>query len=572
MNFEQLISALAASDALSIIIKATAAIALAMTAMFLARSYSAAVRHLIAAALFAFLFLLPLGSMILPAAEVAVNLDLPADTTAAAPVADNTVERIEARQSVPVARAQPARSIDVPWPLLITMLYLTGMLSLLISLAAGVWRLRHLRETGEVSVEGTRLATELAIRGGIRHPAEVVFTSELAVPATFGFVRPTILLPGEVSNWTESEVADAVRHELEHIRRLDWLTQIAARLVCAFYWPHPLVWMAWRRMSLEAERACDDAVLRDRIAEPSGYAEQLVSLARRISPAAGTPALAMARRSDLGRRVQAILDPRTRRGAASIRTVLLTMMVALVSVFTLAPLRAVDRADEQNVLHADDVANPLDTALYQSAEQGRMNMVQTLLDSGANVNAVISGDGTPLIGAARAGHRDMVSYLLDRGADINLPSGGDGNPLIMAAREGHTDVVRLLLDRGADVNRIVPGDENALINASAEGQVEMVRLLIARGADVHQRIAVESSDRPGQREWRSALSMAERGRRRASNDAVRDGVAGGIEGGVDGALSGKSEAVQEGVADGIEGSLVRYDQVILLLRSAGARE
>ena len=37
--------------------------------------------------------------------------------------------------------------------------------------------------------------------------------------------------------------------------------QILARAVAAFYWFHPLVWMAWRRLCLEAERSCDDAVV-----------------------------------------------------------------------------------------------------------------------------------------------------------------------------------------------------------------------------------------------------------------------------------------------------------------------
>ena len=57
--------------------------------------------------------------------------------------------------------------------------------------------------------------------------------------------------------------------------------QYMARFVCALYWFHPLVWMAWRRLRLEAERACDDAVLRR--AEATAYADQLVLLAERLA-------------------------------------------------------------------------------------------------------------------------------------------------------------------------------------------------------------------------------------------------------------------------------------------------
>jgi hypothetical protein len=70
--------------------------------------------------------------------------------------------------------------------------------------------------------------------------------------------------------------------------------------------------MAWHRLHLEAERACDDAVLES--AESTQYAEQLVSLARRMSTARALPSLAMASRSDLSARVVALLDGTRKRG------------------------------------------------------------------------------------------------------------------------------------------------------------------------------------------------------------------------------------------------------------------
>ena len=59
--------------------------------------------------------------------------------------------------------------------------------------------------------------------------------------------------------------------------------------------------------------------------------------------------------------------------------------------------------------------------------------MRALLDRGAQVNAVVDGDGSPLICAAREGHLDIVRLLLEHGADVNLAGPGDGNPLIMAA-------------------------------------------------------------------------------------------------------------------------------------------
>jgi hypothetical protein len=60
-----------------------------------------------------------------------------------------------------------------------------------------------------------------------------------------------------------------------------------ARVVCAAYWFHPLIWIAWRRLALEVERACDDAVLGR--SEAAAYAGQLVGLAERPQSAAEPP-------------------------------------------------------------------------------------------------------------------------------------------------------------------------------------------------------------------------------------------------------------------------------------------
>jgi hypothetical protein len=44
---------------------------------------------------------------------------------------------------------------------------------------------------------------------------------------------------------------------------IDDLAMDLVRIVCAVYWLHPLVWVVNRRISVDVERACDDAVLRD---------------------------------------------------------------------------------------------------------------------------------------------------------------------------------------------------------------------------------------------------------------------------------------------------------------------
>ena len=240
--------------------------------------------------------------------------------------------------------------------------------------------------------------------------------------------------------------------------------QIVARVVAAFYWFHPLVWTAWRRLCLEAERSCDDAVVISE--ERADYAEQLVLLAQRMSATPLQPMLGMANRSDLSTRVTAVLDDRLERGRAGFTLAAGTIAAAALIVATVAPVRAIAKVDAAAVSAEDQSGRStgrrtraLDRALYEAAEAGDIDGVKEMLAAGANPSAAIEGDGNPLIGAARSGSAEIAKLLLDQGADPNGIVEGDGSPLIQAAKNGQLAQVRMLIDRGADVNLAVEGDE-----------------------------------------------------------------------------------------------------------------
>ena len=153
---------------------------------------------------------------------------------------------------------------------------------------------------------------------------------------TCGFLRPAVILPKDAENWNQEDLSRAIVHELEHVRRGDSLSRFLARAACAAYWFHPLVWISWRTLVLEAERSCDDAVLRG--SEATAYADQLVDLAMRLSATRRSPLLAMANRADLATRVRALLDARQPRGRAGILALGLTCAVAAVLVIAMSPL------------------------------------------------------------------------------------------------------------------------------------------------------------------------------------------------------------------------------------------
>ena len=538
---------------LSLLLKGTLLLTVGLAAVRAAARSRAALRHIVLAATFGTLAALPFAAT--------ATLDIPLATDRAATAASPPAPTVAPPQG-PTPQAPPAEVAGggsanassvplVPWTTLARFAWAAGAILLLAQPIAVFLRLRRLRRTSIPLPDLRGAVRALAAEAGVRQPVEVVSHEEAKLPFTFGLRRPVIVLPPDAGGWSEDDLRRALVHELEHVRRGDWAVLSGARLACALWWFHPLAWAAWRRLCLEAERACDDAV----VAREAGtdYAEQLVVLAKRLTASHPQPVLGMANRSDLSARVSALLDESQARGRAGFGAVTAALSGALAVLLVVAPLRAVPAsgASAPNVRAVQGAqaspGTPLDRALYEAALDGDTDAVLDLLSKGANVNAPVPGDGSPLIGAVRSGNPAAVALLLDRGAnpDLGVPGDGsaliaaaaggridivemllargaspnlgvrgDGNPLIAASGAGRHAIVSLLLDRGADIERVVPGDENALIQAAGAGHLEVVKTLVRRGANVNARVRAAGS-RAGEGEWRTPLGVARRGRHQA---------------------------------------------------------
>jgi uncharacterized protein (TIGR03435 family) len=200
-------------------------------------------------------------------------------------------------------------------------------------------RLRRLRQSGIVWRQGQEVVDEIAARQAVRVRVQLLVDEDAVGPMTGGVFRPLLALPQDARQWAPVALRHAIVHELEHIRRADWLMLCTARVGCALYWFHPLVWMCWRNLRLDAERACDDAVLG--LAEPEAYANQLLTLAERLASHRTGTALAMANRSDLATRVTAVLDASRPRGRAGFHWTAVAAVAAVLLIALIAPLRAV---------------------------------------------------------------------------------------------------------------------------------------------------------------------------------------------------------------------------------------
>jgi bla regulator protein blaR1 len=513
---------LSGAAGLSILLKATFFLGLGLMAAWLAKRKRASVRHLLLAATFAMLLALPFLVLAGPAVSIEIPIAVADDGVAASNAA---LSRSPVGTTAPADANDGLARSESSRPALSTLLlgvWFSGAALLMISFAIDLWRVRRIVRNGLPWFELRDKVGSLAAEAGVRQTVTVLRHEDVAAPFMCGVWRPMIVLPAAAPDWSDEDLNRALVHELEHVRRMDWAIQFAARFTSAWYWFHPLVWVAWRRLCLEAERACDDAVVQR--ADRADYAEQLVLMAQRMSKAGTQPVLGMANRSDLASRVAAVLDVTQRRGRAGTLAITSATCAAVLVGAAIAPVRAVAvsprrtgiaeaPASAQSRSEAPVIPerpSRLDVALFEAAAGGDIGAITKLLDAGADVNAAIAGDGSPLIGAAREGRLDAVRLLLDRGADVDKGVRGDGNALIMAARQGHLNVVSLLLDGGAGIEHVVPGDENALIQASGSGHFEVVKHLVSRGANVNARVWAPRNRDEG--EWRTPLGMARRGR------------------------------------------------------------
>lgn len=178
-------------------------------------------------------------------------------------------------------RASHSWKISIPW---LIGVWLTG-LSLFGTISLLHW-LRFVRQLKRTTCctnkQLAELVDDLARRLGVRQSVRVLVSSGRTGPAVIGLWRPRIVMPAILVDKRQfARLEPLLAHELLHVRRGDlWLSllQAVARTV---WWFHPFVWMAMSRISREAERCCDEAVLAELGYEPSHYARSLLDVLER---------------------------------------------------------------------------------------------------------------------------------------------------------------------------------------------------------------------------------------------------------------------------------------------------
>lgn len=133
---------------------------------------------------------------------------------------------------------------------------------------------RLITPTGELQLFASKVACDI----GITKKISVWISHHIDVPATIGFIKPVILIPlASINNLSGHQLEAIILHELAHIKRNDYFTNLIISAIETILFFNPFVVLLSNIIKRERENCCDDFVLQYRY-DPHSYASALLRL------------------------------------------------------------------------------------------------------------------------------------------------------------------------------------------------------------------------------------------------------------------------------------------------------
>ena len=209
----------------------------------------------------------------------------------------------------PVPTMVASRPVSVPWNILLSVLWLGGVLVLGLRLCWGhcsvLALVNRARPAPQAVCEEGRLVAESI---GCRRAVCVIRSKEISSPFVFGFLRPRLLLPERMCRTSyRDDLGGILAHELTHVRSRDVFWNICLQVISIFLWFHPLVWRM-RKAHLAACELASDAASANYVGDVSGYCRTLARVAVYACGALPASGIAMARTSMIMHRLNRLKE------------------------------------------------------------------------------------------------------------------------------------------------------------------------------------------------------------------------------------------------------------------------
>ena len=212
-----------------------------------------------------------------------------------------------------------------------------GALAMLVRFTFGLYRIHQLRRSAVAADDSYQaICRRFAQQLDINRPVTVYFSDRVGSPISFGWLSPSILIPRKLNL---EQFALVAAHELAHVQRHDWLTNLFSHLVGVVFFFHPIYHLLNRELVRLRECICDDWVIRLTGARKN-YAQCLLDLVRhrdRTIPLA----LSLNQPSRLESRIDAILKSKRRLDVQlkpRLRLMVATLLLTCLPILAMAQL------------------------------------------------------------------------------------------------------------------------------------------------------------------------------------------------------------------------------------------
>ena len=350
---------------------------------------------------------------------------------------------------------------------------------------------------GAVSMTLLRRAADPVAPGEGLVPSSVTIRShkDVIAPMATGIFRPMVILPVEMTrDLSAVATRNALAHELAHIKRGDLMANFVEQAILCLFWWNPVLHFMRAAIAENREMACDDHAV-ERMQDAGGYASAIIRCAERAiknnQQRKRVHALsATGRPSAMAKRITRLLadnysaNQNLRAGSAMMASMVLALSAGLIVAAT--PRVALAQSSSETADPTLTDAQRLGQSLVEAIADDDRARAESLVAAGADIHAVLEGDGTPLIAAVNAEDMDVAAWLIALGADVDQYALYDETALISAVRTGNIDMVQLLINAGADVNLSAPTENNVIRSPMGEAKRlkhnDIAALLIASGA------------------------------------------------------------------------------------------
>ncbi len=234
--------------------------------------------------------------------------------------------------------------------------FLIGLVSILVLIVAALMMVRLIYSYFQLKKLHQQLKreplTNTNLSSGIKDGSvSIAFHDHPLVPFIFGWASPIIVLPEKIKE-DSTKLNMAIQHELVHIRRGDYLLQLALSVIESVFWFHPLVKIGATEIEIYREISCDQEVLNTSDIHPKKYANMLLELVP-LNKGYGSFAVNMAvKQSTLKQRIETMKHHKMHKTSYK-RSLFLLLSITLMVIAPIAcsDLRGPETLSDEEILN-----------------------------------------------------------------------------------------------------------------------------------------------------------------------------------------------------------------------------